>query len=198
MNNPYTRATRERVNHFGSHTALYQMRVVGALALLGFISITSLLAGCSQKPAKTEKPDAPANVRSSADVVKVTTAPTGLTAGGTGGTSITLSIARGYHINANPATYDYLIATEITPGSTDGITTGKPVYPAGTKQKFQFADEPLAVYEGETQIRLPLTAAATTAKGSRSLPLNIRVQACDQEKCFPPDTLRNTLSLEIK
>lgn len=161
------------------------------------LSILLVLAGCN-KPAQTETPGTPTNVRSSADVVKATVVPANLAAGSTGEATVTISIAKGYHVNANPATYNYLIATEVTPGHAEEITVGKPVYPTAVKQKFQFADDPLAVYEGETQIKLPLTAAANAAKGAHSLPLNIRVQACDQEKCFPPDTLRTTASVEIK
>ena len=157
-----------------------------------------LLAGCN-KPAQTDSKAPPENVRSSADVVKASAAPTTITGGGPAeAIIITLSITHGYHVNANPATYNYLIATEVTPGTAEGLTAGKPIYPAGMKQKFQFADDPLAVYEGETQIKLPLTSAASAAKGQRSIPLTVRVQACDQEKCFPPDTLRTTASVEVK
>ena len=156
-----------------------------------------LLAGCN-KPAQTDSSAPPPNVRSSADVVKVSAASTTITGGGSAEATITLSITHGYHVNANPATYNYLIATELTSGTAEGLTAGKAIYPAGMKQKFQFADDPLAVYEGETQIKLPLSSAASAAKGPRSIPLTVRVQACDQEKCFPPDTLRTTASVEIK
>ena len=164
--------------------------------LTGGLFMLLVLAGCN-KPSQTETP-APANVRSSADVVKATVVPANIAVGSTGEATVTLSIASGYHVNANPATYNYLIATEVTPGRAEEITVGQPVYPAAVKQKFQFADDPLAVYEGQTQIKLPLTAAANAARGAHSLPLNIRVQACDQEKCFPPDTVRTTASVEIK
>ena len=168
------------------------------LSLIGCLSLLAFLSGCA-KHAHTETPNSPpVNARSSGDVVKVKAAPLMLSAGGSGSANITLSISPGYHVNANPATFDYLIATQVTPGTADGITAGKPVYPAAVKQKFQFAEEPLAVYEGDTQIKLPLSSPADAARGQRSLPLNIRVQACDQEKCFPPDTLRATVPVEIK
>src|SRR5439155_16203780 len=121
--------------------------------------------------------------------------------------TITLSISPGYHVNANPATFPYLIATEVTHtiDPDDPFTAGKPVYPPPVKKKFQFAEESLAVYEGNVSVTLPLHLAGAgktymnLAKGSKvSVPVNVRVQACDQEKCFPPDTLHTTIAVDVK
>ena len=112
-----------------------------------------------------------------------------------GDAMIMLNIEPGYHVNANPATYPYLIATEVTPAKVEGLDVGKAIYPPAKKQKFDFAEEALAVYEGQVEIRLPIKVAS---KGSRSLPLNVRVQACDHEKCFPPATLNTNVSVEVK
>ena len=115
--------------------------------------------------------------------------------GSSGDVMIMLNIETGYHVNANPATYPYLIATEVTADKVEGLDTGKAIYPPAKKQKFEFADEPLAVYEGQVEVRLPIKIAG---KGSRSLPLKVRVQACDHEKCFPPATLNTSVSVELK
>jgi thiol:disulfide interchange protein DsbD len=63
---------------------------------------------------------------------------------------------------------------------------------------FAFAEKPLAVYEGETEIKQPLKAAATAAQGTRTLPLRLRVQACDEKACYPPGTLDVPVALTIK
>jgi hypothetical protein len=134
----------------------------------------------------------------SASVVKVQPANVTVSSGGNAEATVTLSISSGFHVNANPATFAYLIPTEVTAGATEGVTVSKPVYPAAVKRTFQFSNEPLAVYEGDAQIKLPLRAEATAAKGAHSLPLNIRVQACDHEQCFPPATLNATIAIEVK
>jgi hypothetical protein len=111
--------------------------------------------------------------------------------------NIELVISPGFHVNANPATFPYLIATEIQPGKVDGITVGdKLAYPPPKMETFAFADRPLAVYEGHVTIPIPLTPAAG-AKGQRTIPFKIRVQACDNEKCFPPATLDAALPIDI-
>lgn len=141
----------------------------------------------------------PMEVSNSAQVVKVTGAPTEIVRGSSADAVVRLSISPGYHVNANPATYPYLIATEITPESVEGISAEKPKYPAAKTQKFQFAEEPLAVYEGDIEIRLPLKAGVEkVAAGQRSLPISVRVQACDTEKCFPPATLTSNIPVEVK
>jgi hypothetical protein len=163
-------------------------------SLFVVISLGLFLPGCASRTAT----ESAANVRTSADVVKVQAPPISIPAGGATDAAATLSILPGYHVNANPATFDYLIATELTADKSEGLSFGKPVYPAAATKKFQFAEEPLKVYEGDVQIKLPVTAAATAAKGSRSLALHLRVQACDEEKCFPPATLNTNAAVNLK
>jgi hypothetical protein len=167
--------------------------VSGVIALM-----LSFLGGCS-KPATNQEPvsspKSEREVKSSADVVTLGGTGTAMTGDNNGEALVMLNIAPGYHVNANPATYPYLIATEVTAGKVEGIDVGKAVYPPAKKQKFEFADAPLAVYEGQIEVRLPIKVAS---KGSRSLPLNVRVQACDHEQCFPPATLNTNVSVEVK
>ena len=133
-------------------------------------------------------------VKSSADAVRLGgtgSATTGLT----GEANVLLVVDDGYHVNANPATFPYLIATEVTMDKVDGLEFGKPIYPSAEKKKFEFADQPLAVYEGQVKIRVPFTA---TTKGERSVPYHVRIQACDNDKCFPPATIDGATSVEVK
>ena len=62
---------------------------------------------------------------------------------------VTVVVDPGYHINANPASLDYLIPTSLN------VTNRRPlrvVYPAATRFKPKFADQVLDVYEGTVQI----------------------------------------------
>lgn len=161
------------------------------------------LAGCKHgiHSATSGRPPAsssPARVSSSADVVTVRSADVSIPAGGKADATVTLSVSPGYHVNANPATFSYLIPTAVNPGTVEGVIAGKPIYPVAQKKKFQFAEEPLAVYEGEVQIRLPLRVEANAGKGARSLLVDVRVQACDSEKCYAPDTLKTMIVADVK
>jgi uncharacterized protein len=153
---------------------------------------------------------AQAGISSSASVVKVRAADVSIPAGGNADATVTLSISPGYHVNANPATFSYLIATEVRRvPEPDGFCAviGKVVYPGPITKKFVFAEKPLAVYEGDAVVKLPLRlpgpresgCLAYAAKGARgSLPIEVRVQACDSEKCYAPDTLKTTLAVDVK
>jgi hypothetical protein len=169
--------------------AVYSTSAV-CLLLLSF-------TGCPKpKPSgETGSSARPPQVNSSADVVRLGGFGGGLSGPGSGSIEIPIRIDDGYHINANPATFSYLIATEVTAEKVEGLDVGKPIYPPAVKKKFQFADEPLAVYEGNVNVKLPFAAKSS---GTKSLPLSVRVQACDQEKCFPPDTLHATIAVEVK
>lgn len=165
------------------------MRLISCLASCAMLVLASC-QGNSPQPAQSQA--TPSEISSTAQVVKVvshfipksTSAPA----------NVELEITPGFHVNANPATFPYLIATEVQPGTVDRITVGKISYPAGVMRKFAFADQPLSVYEGKVTIPIPLTVAAD-AKGQRMLPLKVRVQACDNEKCFPPSTLDSAIAI---
>ena len=159
------------------------------------LAMALALAGCksSNAPVASASPT-PKEISSSDQVVKAFShfIPSASTPA-----NIELEILPGFHINANPATFPYLIATEIQPGKVEGITVGdKLAYPPPRMENFSFAEQPLAVYEGNVTIPIPLTAAPG-AKGQRTIPFKIRVQACDTEKCYPPATLDASLPIEV-
>jgi hypothetical protein len=173
------------------------------IKLMSCTAVALFTAACATQRANETKPAAeksnqPSAVRTSADVVKVSASGVDISSGSSAELAIPISIQPGYHVNANPATFDYLIATELTVDKSDGLTFGKPLYPASEKKKFQFAEQPLAVYEGNLQIKLPIQVTPNAAKGKRSLALHLRVQACDEEKCFPPDTLQAKALIDLK
>ena len=140
----------------------------------------------------------PAEISSSEKVVKVTSSPVTIPQNGSAEAVVTLSISPGFHINANPATFPYLIATELKASKVEGITVGTPSYPAAEKRKFQFAEQPLAVYEGEVLVKSNLRTEKNVALGPRSLPITVRIQACDNEQCFPPATVNATIAVDVK
>ena len=138
-------------------------------------------------------------VSSSLDVVKIKAESVAITVGRDANAIVLLAISPGFHINANPATFPYLIATELEVGNGYGmVTTGKPVYPIGQMRRFKFAEEPLAVYEDEVKLTLPLRTTPKATQGTISLPISVTVQACDNEKCYPPANLSAAISVEVK
>jgi thioredoxin:protein disulfide reductase len=121
-----------------------------------------------------------------------------IAAGGSAEAVVHLTIQSGYHVNANPPTEAYLKATELSVPTADGISVGFITYPNAVTKKFAFADKPLAVYEGETAIKVMLKAASTSAKGAHTLAAKLNVQACDDKVCYAPGSIPLSLPVNIK
>ena len=183
--------------------------------LLVLAALVLVLAGCNRNQgggisaATGGFPAGSQEVSSSSQVVKVETVSIQIPEGGSADATVRLTILPGYHVNANPATFSYLIPTEVEyVPEPDGFCAnpGKPSYPAAAKAKFEFAEEPLAVYEGNIEVKLPIRLPRPgekgcyvfPGKGSRgSLPIQVTVQACDHEKCFPPAKIDATIPVEV-
>lgn len=173
----------------------------------GFLMLSFLfaLAGCGKQvtgpqpqatasPAEANEPKRVASV----DVVKATPQPVEVRAGGTAELIVPLKIQSGYHVNANPPTFSYLKATQLEITAGDGISASSVSYPKALTKKFAFADKPLAVYEGDTELKATLKADAAASKGEHSIAAQLRVQACDDQVCYPPGQIELRIPVTVK
>jgi hypothetical protein len=159
---------------------------------------TKQAANASPNSSTPESPVSTSTKAPPADVVRADVANVEIKAGGSAEASVKLTVASGYHINANPPSFSYLKATELQVEPNEGITPGKPVYPASVTRKFAFSKDPLAVYEGEATIKFPLNAASSAKHGEQTLKGKLRVQPCDEEACYPPRTIETSIPVTIK
>jgi thiol:disulfide interchange protein DsbD len=173
--------------------------------LTSFVCLLLLLWGCTKatpQPAAepSASPQQPVEGKriASVDVVQATPQPFAVSAGSSGEATVRLTIQSGYHVNANPPTYSYLKATELEIDPGDGISVGQVKYPVALNKKFLFAEKPLAVYEGETGLKVKISADKSAKPGERSLSAKLRIQACDDQVCYPPGTLNLSIPVSIK
>lgn len=181
----------------------FASRFSSKLLLVCFFVMLLLVASCagSNQPTSGPVPATPTpegKKVTSAGVVNAQPQGSEISAGGSGEVIVRLVIQKGYHVNANPPTFPYLKATELEIKPAEGITVGKVSYPPAIKGKFAFAEEPLAVYEGETQLKAELKADKTAQTGSHSLSAVLRIQACDDEVCYPPGKIDLQIPVTIK
>ena len=162
------------------------------------------IAACSRSAVDNQNTGAASNTAgqspriASVNVVKATPQQVEIPAGGSADTTLSLKIQNGYHVNANPPTYPYLKATELEIPSFSGISVGFISYPTPITKKFSFAEGPLAVYEGETTLKVRLKADKSAAPGTHNLAGKLRVQACDDQVCYPPGTIDVAIPVTIK
>ena len=157
-----------------------------------------VLSACSKpsNPAASPSPEPPRI--SSQSVVKVTAEPVEIVAGQSNEVVVKINTQSGYHINANPASFEYLKATELDLQDTPELTVDYIYYPNPQVKKFSFSEQDLRVYEGETQLRVRLNVEKAAPKGSLTMPAKLNVQACDDKVCYPPGSIDVSIPVTIK
>jgi hypothetical protein len=91
-------------------------------------------------------------------------------------------MAPGWHVNAERVLDDYLIPTRVT--SIDGSDL-RIDWPEAVLLETAFSENPLLLFEGAQSLRL-------LAGDERRLDVSLRLQACNDEVCLPPETHRLT------
>jgi uncharacterized protein YyaL (SSP411 family) len=135
------------------------------------------------------KSDNDPTVRNSADVVTATATLGAVDKDGQRAVTVTLKIAKPWHIYANPVEHDDLEGARTAIDIYDGgkKLTSKMEYPKGTAEKDMKGME-YRVYEGELTIK-----GTVVAKDSGDLEVRIKVQACtsgENGRCLLPATLK--------
>jgi hypothetical protein len=98
--------------------------------------------------------------------------------------AITLRIDPGFHINANPASSDYLIPTALTIAELPPLRIA---YPQPVRFKPKFTDEAIDVYDGTILITAFFPQGALSVFAS--LHGVVTAQACTDQFCLPPADL---------
>lgn len=175
----------------GSTGAVRGPRVARAAWPLAVVAITLLVTIASPGVVRGQMPPT--------DFMDITAelAATPLVAGETTRGAIELDVLFGYHVNANPATYDYLIPTTVEVAGVEGVTIDAAFYPVPVMGTFAFATEPLAVYEDVSVAGFELRVGDDVAAGVYGLEIVVRYQACNTNTCFAPTEARTTVFVEI-
>lgn len=103
--------------------------------------------------------------------------------------SFRFKVDPGMHIQANPASKKNLIPTTLTVNGAEGLEVGAPAYPTSKSFRLKGSDSDIATYDGDVEIRVPLTATGKAKSGRRRLQGKIRYQACEETSCFFPMTI---------
>ncbi|HYM79854.1 MAG TPA: cytochrome c biogenesis protein CcdA [Candidatus Limnocylindria bacterium] len=161
-------------------------RAAHALAVLGALMVwAAVVAAQSGQLLNVEK------------LVRVTTTPVTVAAGGRAVAIVEFQVAGGWHVNANPPALDYLIPTEIELEPAAGVRAETPKYPPPHRQKLAFEESELLVYDGRSRIELPLRVDPGAVAGTHELKGKIGYQACNDQVCLPPADVSFTLVVTV-
>jgi len=159
-----------------------------------FLALTLVIAAtwapaCAQSSpdsSATSAPSANASPPSPQDIVSVVVdAPATALPGQSVTATVRAQIRAGWHVNANPPSADYMVPTKVELTLPTGFAYRPPLYPKGEQHHFAFADEPLSVYQGTIEVKVPFGVSAS-AKGAETIAGVFRYQACNDELCLAP------------
>ena len=118
-------------------------------------------------------------------------------AGSTVEVPVMLDVVRGFHINAEKPTFDYMIPTKLQWTSTTLKLAGVK-YPPSEKKEFEFAPgDKIDVYEGSVKIVSRFQVPRTAKPAKLTLQGKVQYQACDHKACYPPVTVPFEAPIEI-
>ncbi len=109
--------------------------------------------------------------------------------------AVVVEIAKGWHVNANPAKEGF-IATQITVPDAPHLAFGEVVYPAGDVLKLGSIGE-APVYHDTITIGIQADLSQTAPVGLSTLDFQLQYQACNDEQCLLPETLNFSIPIEV-
>lgn len=148
--------------------------VLSAACLVGFAAADETRS----KPPPTEVP---------VEVFKLD--PAEVEVGSTTEISVTVRVAEGHRVQANPASNEFLVPVELEFEDASGLTFGDPVYPEPEPYRLQGAEQDLWTYHGQFEIVVPLSADESATLGERGISGELRFQACNSRMCLFPASL---------
>ncbi len=163
-----------------------------ALDLTGRVILTSLLTNSDEAREVAKKTAADKPVKA-----KIYTYFNKLPRGGKCPIAIELKIAEGWHINANPASEDFLIPTEVKVKCPQKVRLTRIKYPKHEELAVGGQDKPLFVYGEKVIIYGVLEVDPEEAASEAEVSMEIRYQACKGDTCEPPNQVRLTGKLKI-
>lgn len=111
--------------------------------------------------------------------------------------NIPVTVANGFHVNANPASSEDYIPLEVTLEDSTDFLPAQAIYPKGKKWRLEGTTEDLLVYSGQVTIRIPLIVKAEAKPGERVIKGSVDFQACDNQVCFMPESRPISLIVRV-
>ncbi len=123
--------------------------------------------------------------------------PVTLAAGQEAEARITVVVADGYHIQANPASSEFFVPTRLQLRARGGISSKEPKYPSGRPYRLPGMPEEFMTYEEAIVVAITLVAGELAQPGDRLLQGSLRYQACDDRSCLFPASVPVSVPVRV-
>lgn len=118
-------------------------------------------------------------------------------AGGEFKLALNADIEETWHINSNKPYEAFLIPTEISIEENEHLKLTKIIYPEAKDYNFSFSETPLSVWEGEILFGGLIKVYEKLKPGKYTLVVNLKYQACNDNTCLPPTSIKDTIEIEV-
>lgn len=110
--------------------------------------------------------------------------------------AVKVKVDSGWHINSNKPNEDYLIPSQLSI-DTSVFKLTKVAYPKAHDLKLEISEIPLSVWESEVYVAALVKVPDNLAPGKYSLPVYLDYQACNNMTCLPPNTVKDTIVVDV-
>ncbi len=110
--------------------------------------------------------------------------------------AIKVLVDSGWHINSDKPHEDFLIPSQFSV-DTSKFKLGKVAYPKARDLKLEISETPLSVWESEVYVAALVKAPDNLTPGKYTLPVYLDYQACNNMTCMPPNTVKDSIIVEI-
>ncbi len=136
-----------------------------------------------------------ARADSSADVSAVLST-TAVHAGDTPTIAVIVKVHDGLHAQSHTPVDDYAVKFDLATDKNPQADFGATRFPDPTIKTFPNLGK-LSVYEGKNVIRVPVTIHGDAKTGDLKLSGSVTFQACNDDTCFPPETVNFSVDTKV-
>ncbi len=111
--------------------------------------------------------------------------------------AIQLLIDKGWHVNSNKPHDEFLIPVQIEVTSGFNNQKNEIIFPKPEDIKLEFSEEPVSVFEGSPVFGSVVNFPKDTKLGKKDIIVKVTYQACNDKTCMPPETLIDTISVNV-
>jgi hypothetical protein len=110
--------------------------------------------------------------------------------------AVVVVVHDGLHAQSHAPFDPDAVKFELTTDKNNQASFGEIQYPPGLEKTFPNLGK-LSVYEGQTIVRIPVMVSADAKSGAIKLSGQITFQACNEESCFPPETVKYSVDTAV-
>ncbi|MFO7932407.1 MAG: cytochrome c biogenesis protein CcdA [Desulfosalsimonas sp.] len=110
---------------------------------------------------------------------------------------LSMDMGESWHINSDQPNSDYMIPSRLELGEEVPFSIVSVRYPDAAEYEFDFAQEPVSVFEDGLLVKARIQADPDIKPGAYEIPLEFHYQACSRDTCLNPETAELAIPVTV-